>query len=62
MARTITALKVHQWLKQWDYAKFAADSDTGSYRRKPEPYYYLFKISAYELKGNNILDTHGFIL
>lgn len=45
--RTIHAIKVHQWLKIWDEAIF----DEMQHRRKPEPYFYTFSLSAAELKA-----------
>ena len=45
--RRISANKVHQWLREWDKVKF----DDDQYRRKPEPFFYLFSLSADELKA-----------
>lgn len=42
----VTALKVFQWLTEWDEAVF----DPIPPRGKPEPHFYLFTMSAYELK------------
>lgn len=42
----ITAIKVHQWLPIWD--EIAFDEKEG--RQKPEPYFYMFSISAVLLK------------
>jgi DGQHR domain-containing protein len=44
--KNIPALVVKQWLPEWDDAKF----DPEPPRRKPEPRFYLFSISAYDLK------------
>jgi len=47
----IKALKVNQWLNDWDDVDFKS-----SMRRKPDPYYLLFKIDARLLK--RISDVH----
>ncbi|MDP3684781.1 MAG: hypothetical protein Q8S01_12710, partial [Ignavibacteria bacterium] len=47
MKRKITALKVNQWLKDWD--KY--DYDEKQRRKKPEPCFYVFKLSAPQLKA-----------
>lgn len=44
--KSIPALVVKQWLPEWDRAKF----DPAPPRAKPEPQFYVFSISAYELK------------
>ncbi len=46
MRKEINAIKVVQWLKSWDNVKF----DPNKRRRKPEPYFYIFNISAKALK------------
>jgi len=45
--RTVLAIKVHQWLKGWDKVIF----DEKQHRRKPEPHFYLFTLSAVDLKA-----------
>lgn len=42
----IKALKVRQWLPEWDRVRF----DSHSHRRKPEPHFYLFTLPASQLK------------
>jgi len=44
--KSIPALVVKQWLSEWDEAKFDPDPP----RRKPEPQFYIFSISAFDLK------------
>jgi DGQHR domain-containing protein len=47
MAKKISALIVRQWLKpDWDQVRFEPAPPRG----KPAPYFYLFSISAYDLK------------
>ncbi|TPJ50511.1 MULTISPECIES: DGQHR domain-containing protein [unclassified Mesorhizobium] len=46
-AGTIQALKVSQWLKDWDQVQFSPKE----HRRKPEPYFYLFSLQASELRS-----------
>lgn len=43
----IPAIKVHQWLKGWDKIDFSEKE----YRRKPEPYFYIFSLSAVQLRS-----------
>ena len=43
---SITALKVRQWLPEWD----SVDWDPKERRRKPEPEFYLFSMSAPQLR------------
>jgi len=43
----IPALKVRQWLKEWDDVLF----DAKMRRSKPEPYFYLFSIAAKDLRA-----------
>jgi hypothetical protein len=43
----VTALKVHQWLDAWNSVKF----DDGAHRRKPEPHFYIFSLSARHLRA-----------
>jgi hypothetical protein len=45
--REITALKVCQWLEEWDKVSF----DVKSFRKKPDNCFYQFSISAAELKA-----------
>src|SRR6185437_15598405 len=40
----INALKVQQWLKDWDDVQF------GPLRKKPNPFFYIFSINANTLK------------
>jgi hypothetical protein len=44
---TIPALKVNQWLSDWDSVNFDNSNDN---RRKPEPYFLMFTIKAGLLK------------
>lgn len=45
--RQIPALKVRQWLKGWDQVDF----NPKHHRRQPEPNFYLFSLSASELRS-----------
>ena len=45
--RSVVALKVRQWLGEWDKVRF----DLSEYRRKPDPHFYLFALPASELKA-----------
>ena len=45
--KQLTALKVQQWMKDWDKVDF----DPKELRRKPDPYFYLFTISASNLRA-----------
>src|SRR5271154_4376192 len=45
--RQIAALKVHQWLAGWDRVKFSPKD----HRAKPLPHFYLFSLSARELRS-----------
>jgi DGQHR domain-containing protein len=47
VSRQITALKVQQWLKEWNKVIF----DEKSRRRRPDSHFYLFSLSASELKA-----------
>ena len=47
MSAEITAIKVHQWLPEWDHVDFSE----GERRRKPQPYFYMFSISAKKLRS-----------
>ena len=49
MAKTrdgVLAIKVHQWLKNWDEVPF----DAHAHRRKPLPHFYLMSLPASKLK------------
>jgi len=41
------ALKVHQWLKEWDEVKF----DAKLHRSKPQPFFYMFSMPAKDLRA-----------
>jgi hypothetical protein len=43
--KEIPAIKVNQWLKSWDDVQFDDE-----YKSKPLPFFYLFSISAVQLK------------
>lgn len=43
----VIGIKVNQWLKEWNSVKFSADER----RRRPEPQFYLFSLSASELRA-----------
>ncbi len=45
--KEVSALKVYQWLEEWDKIQFIDDE----FRRKPEPFFYIFKMAASELKA-----------
>src|SRR4030042_148414 len=47
MQREITAIKVYQWLKEWDEVKW----DKKKHRAKPSPHFYIFTMPASELKA-----------
>lgn len=44
---TVRALKVAQWLKEWDAVQF----DKKSHRREPGKYFYVFSLSARQLRA-----------
>jgi DGQHR domain-containing protein len=44
--RRIPAIKVHQWLRGWDRVEFSS----AAHRRKPLPYFYVFSLTAVELR------------
>lgn len=46
---TIDALKVHQWLPEWDSVLFDNNGELAN-RKKPRPYFLLFTINARTLK------------
>ena len=45
--RTVVALTVRQWLRQWDRVKF----DAAAHRRKPDPHFYILGLPASEVKA-----------
>ncbi|MCW0235118.1 MAG: hypothetical protein OJJ21_16065 [Ferrovibrio sp.] len=45
--KRVQALKVNQWLKDWNSVKFSEED----HRRKPEPSFFILSIPAIELKG-----------
>ncbi|WP_028033161.1 DGQHR domain-containing protein [Chelativorans sp. J32] len=45
--KKIPALKVRQWSKGWNHVDYSDES----HRRKPEPHFYLFSLSAVELRS-----------
>ena len=45
--KLISAMKVQQWLKDWDVVAF----EEQEYRRRPERYFYIFSLPASELKA-----------
>ncbi len=45
--RTVQGLKVRQWLPEWDHLEF----DEAAHRRRPNEYFYLFSLSASDLKA-----------
>jgi DGQHR domain-containing protein len=45
--RTIPAIKVNQWMKGWEKIDFSV----AAHRRKPKPYFFLFTLSAGELRS-----------
>ncbi len=44
--KEIAALKIHQWLKAWD----KIDYSPKEHRKKPAPHFYIFSLSAQELR------------
>lgn len=44
--RELPALKVRQWLTDWDQIEYSAEAK----RRKPEPHFFIFSIPASELR------------
>lgn len=46
-SRSVLALKVHQWLKEWDQVEFSIKD----HRRKPSPDFYMFSLGARDLKA-----------
>jgi len=49
MPRTIPALIVHQWLEMWNNVQFSPDER----RRKPDPHFYVFSMSANTLRRSS---------
>ena len=47
VAREVAAIKVHQWLPEWDRVEF----DDKDYRTQPDPHFYLFTLPASQLKA-----------
>jgi DGQHR domain-containing protein len=45
--RQITVIKVHQWLRGWNKIDFSEKE----YRRRPEPCFFLFSLSAVHLRS-----------
>jgi hypothetical protein len=45
--KEVTAMKVSQWLKDWEEIPFTKEA----FRRKPDPFFYIFKIAAGDLKA-----------
>ncbi len=43
----VSALRVHQWLSEWDQVPF----DASKHRAKPEPFFYLFSMPAADLRA-----------
>lgn len=45
--RSIAAIKVRQWLREWEKVTF----DGKQHRNRPDPYFYLFTLPASELRA-----------
>jgi len=45
--RQLTALRVKQWMKDWEKVEF----DAQELRRRPDPFFYVFTISAPDLRA-----------
>lgn len=45
-SRGIPALKVPQWFKEWKKVNY----NEKDHRRKPDPFFYLFSVNAYDLR------------
>ncbi|MBY3144864.1 hypothetical protein HFO63_04530 [Rhizobium laguerreae] len=45
--KTVPAIKVSQWLKDWDQVQFSP----ADHRRKPEPHFYIFSLPASEMRS-----------
>lgn len=52
---TITAIKVRQWLKEWD----AVDFSDSEHRKKPEPFFYIFSMPASKLRALSGINRRG---
>lgn len=46
-AKSVPAIKVHQWLKDWDSIDFSPQQ----HRAKPSPHFYVLSLSAQELRS-----------
>src|SRR5579862_4244990 len=46
-SREVVGIKVNQWLREWNGVSFSATER----RRRPEPHFYLFSMSAAELRA-----------
>src|ERR1019366_646562 len=46
-SRDVIGIKVNQWLREWNTVKF----DAHERRRRPEPHFYVFSLSAAELRA-----------
>jgi hypothetical protein len=44
--REITAIKVHQWLPEWDEVEFNENAQ----RKRPDSHFYMFSMPASQLK------------
>ena len=47
--RKILALKLRQWLPEWDLVKSDDSKHSSGTRREPPHYFYMFKLPAREL-------------
>src|SRR5438105_3835341 len=45
--RQVPAIKVRQWLEDWDKVKFLSRE----HRRKPSPHFFVFSLPAVELRS-----------
>lgn len=45
--RAVPAIKVSQWLKDWDKVQFSP----ADHRRKPDPHFYIFSLPASEMRS-----------
>jgi len=45
--KKILAIKVHQWIEEWEKVDFRSDPN----KNRPEPHFYIFSLSANELKA-----------
>lgn len=46
-AKSVPAIKVHQWLKDWNSISFSPKQ----HRAKPDPHFYILSLSAQELRS-----------